>query len=104
MLSDWGKCIINHIPKSSTTDRRDPFSYRGISLAPAMYKLYYLVLNSRLNSWSDKNPKLVDEQNGFRKGKTTADHVLFLVNIIDTREKLKKKKKKKIHIPSFYRF
>ena len=42
----WGKCIINPIPKSSTTDRRDPLSYRGISLAPAMYKLYCSVLNS----------------------------------------------------------
>ena len=26
--SDWGKCIINPIPKSCTNDRRDPLSYR----------------------------------------------------------------------------
>lgn len=90
MPSDWGKCIINPIPKSSTTDKRDPLSYRGISLAPAMYKLYCSILNSRLTAWSDENDKIVDEQNGFRKGRSTTDHVLSLVNIIDTRKKLKK--------------
>ena len=88
--ADWGKCIINPIPKSSTTDRRDPLSYRGICLAPAMYKLYCSVLNSRLTSWSDENHKLEDEQNGFRKGKSTTDHISSLMNIIDTRKKLKK--------------
>ena len=36
------------------------------------------------------NHKLVDEQNGFRKGKSTTDHISSLVNIIDTRKKLKK--------------
>ena len=50
--SEWDKCIINPIPKSSTSDRRDPLSYRGISLAPSMYKLYCSVLNRRLSSWA----------------------------------------------------
>lgn len=73
------------IPKSSITNRRDPLSYRGISLAPAMYKLY-------CSSWSDENHKLVDEQNGFRKRRSTTDHISSLVSIIDTRKKLKFKK------------
>ena len=67
--SGWGKCIINPIPKSSTTGRRDPLSYRGISLAPAMYKLYCSVLNKRLTAWSEQYGKLSDEQNGLRKGR-----------------------------------
>ena len=52
--------------------------------------LYRYILNSRLSSWSDENHKRVDEQNGFRKGKSTTDHISSLVNIIDTRKKLKK--------------
>ena len=88
--SEWGKCIINPIPKSSTADRRDPLSYRGISLAPAMYKLYCSVLNRRLTSWAEQNGKVVDEQNGFRKGRSTTDHILSLTSIIDTRKKCKK--------------
>lgn len=47
--SDWGKGIINPIPKSSTADRRDPLSYRGITLANSMYKLYCSLLNDRLS-------------------------------------------------------
>ena len=88
--TEWGKCIINPIPKSSTSDRRDPLSYRGISLAPAMYKLYCSVLNRRLTSWAEQNNKVVDEQNGFRKGRSTTDHILSLTSIIDTRKKIKK--------------
>lgn len=88
--SDWGKCVINPIPKSSTSDRRDPLSYRGISLAPAMYKLYCSVLNRRLSSWSEQHGKLTDDQNGFRKGRSTTDHILSLTNIIDTRKRLRK--------------
>ena len=85
--SDWGNCIINPIPKSSTSDKRDPLSYRGISLAPTMYKLYCSILNRRLSYWSEQNDKVVDEQNGFRKGRSTADQILSLTNIIDTRKK-----------------
>ncbi len=47
----WSKGIINPLPKSSTTDPRDPLQYRGITLAPAAYKLYCRVLNERLTTW-----------------------------------------------------
>ena len=35
----WNKGIITPIPKCSTTDPRDPLSYRGITLAPCAYKI-----------------------------------------------------------------
>lgn len=88
--SIWGKCVINPIPKSSTTDPRDPLSYRGISLASSVYKIYCSILNSRLSSWVESNNKIVDEQNGFRKGRSTTDQISSLTNIIDTRKKQKK--------------
>ena len=58
---------INPIPKANTADPRDPLPYRGITLAPATYKLYCSVLNERLDKWLSRNNTLVDEQNGFRK-------------------------------------
>ena len=87
--SDWGKGIINPIPKSSTMDPRDPLSYRGITLASAMYKIYCAVLNKRLSKWVENNGILVDEQNGFRKGRSTVDHISSLSNLINTRKKAK---------------
>ncbi|XP_052256259.1 uncharacterized protein LOC127861632 isoform X1 [Dreissena polymorpha] len=88
--SMWGKNIINPIPKSSTADKRDPLQYRGISLACTMYKLYASILNHRLSSWSELNDKIEDEQNGFRKKRSTLDHISALTNIIDVRKKLHK--------------
>ena len=88
--SEWGKCIINPIPKSSTSDPRDPLSYRGISLASAMYKIYASILNARLTHWSEDNNVLADEQGGFRRKRSTVDQISTVVNLIDTRKKLKK--------------
>ena len=87
--SDWGKCVINPIPKSCTSDRRDPLSYRGIALAPSMYKIYCFILNERLSNWSEQNGKIIDEQNGFRKKCSTVDHLSSLTSLIDTRRKRK---------------
>ena len=71
----WSYGIINPIPKSSTTDPRNPLSYRGITLACCMYKLYAAGLRSRLSLWCETFGKLVDEQNGFRCKRSTTDHL-----------------------------
>ena len=65
----WLKGIINPIPKASTSDSRDPLSYRGTTLAPVTYKVYCTILNERLISWNEQHNIIVDEQNGFRKKK-----------------------------------
>ena len=85
----WSKTIINPIPKSSTLDPRDPLSYRGISLASAVYKVYCRIINTRLNDWVERNNVIVDEQNGFRKNRSTTDQISSLVDIIETRKKCK---------------
>ncbi len=82
--------MINPIPKSGCQDARNPLSYRGISLAASMYKLYCYILNSRLSSWAESNNILVDEQNGFRKGRSTIDHLSTITNVIESRKMLKR--------------
>ena len=88
--SIWKHGIINPIPKSSTSDPRDPLNYWGITLTPACYKLYCNILNTRLTKWENDNNVLLDNQNGFRKERNTIDPVSSLTTLIDTR-KLKKK-------------
>ncbi len=97
--SIWGKCIINPIPKSPSADARDPLSYRGIALASVMYKMYCNILNNRLSIWAEANDKLADEQNGFRKKRSTMDHVSSITSLIETR-----KEKQERNFYSFYRF
>ena len=88
--SIWKQGIINPIPKASTTDRRDPLNYRGITVTPACYKLFCRILNARLDKWEAENRILSDNQNGFRKGRITIDHISSLTTLIETR-KVKKK-------------
>jgi hypothetical protein len=61
-------------------DPRDPSCYRGIALPCVSYKLYCNILNERLAQWVDDNNLLVDEQNGFRKGRSTIDQLSTLTN------------------------
>ena len=87
---EWSKCILNPIPKSSSLNKNDPLSYRGIALAPASYKLFCALVNNRLTKWAEDNNIIADEQNGFRAGRSTIDHISSLTNILETR-KLKRK-------------
>ena len=64
-------------------------SYRGISLASSVYKIYCSILNDRLYKWADDNKKLEDEQGGFRKNRSTTDQISSLTSIIDSRKKRK---------------
>ena len=43
-----------------------------------------------MSQWIDDNNGLADEQNGFRKGRSTIDQIASLTNIIDVRKKLRK--------------
>ena len=52
-----------------------------------MYKLFSSVLNTRLSKWIEENKILAEEQNGFRKGRSTVDQISSLTNIINTRKK-----------------
>ena len=79
--TEWGKGIINLIPKSNSNDQRVPLSYRGITLASSLYKLYCAILNNRLTRWVEENGKLVDEQTGLRKNRNTIDQVKYLTKL-----------------------
>jgi len=64
-------------------------SYRGISLASAVHRIYCRIINSRLSDWVEKNNVLVDEQNRFRRKRGTIDHISSLVDIVETRLRFK---------------
>ena len=67
---------------SSNLNKNEPLSYRGIALASSSYKLFCALINTRLTKWAEGNDILADEQNGFRSGRSTIDHVSSLTYII----------------------
>ena len=80
------KSVKSPIPKCTASDPRDPLSYRGIAITPVVYKVYCSLLNDRVMAWSEHNYLIYEGQNGFRKGKSTIDHISSLTQIIETRK------------------
>ena len=62
----WGEGIIVPIFKGGNND--DPSSYRGITLINILGKIYSQILLNRLNSWAEKEEKILQNQFGFQKG------------------------------------
>ena len=83
--SIWQKAYIVPIPKSALKDPHVPLNYRGISLLSSVYKIYTSILCNRLASFCDANNMLVDEQNGFRCGRSCSDHLFTLSSIVRNR-------------------
>ena len=84
----WLQALIYPIPKSLQNDPRVPLNYRGISLLPVISKLYTATLNKRLNIFTENNDTIVNEQNGFRPGRSCLDHIFVLQNTLRIRNQL----------------
>ena len=72
----WTKAILIPIHKKGSVDSTD--NYRGISLLSVVSKVYTSILNNRLTTWVETNSILSDAQCGFRKGRSTIDHIFTL--------------------------
>ena len=75
VIPESSRGIINPIPKNPKDDSHNPLNHRGITITSSVYKLYCYVLNYRLTSWIENKSILCDEQDGFRKNRSTMDHI-----------------------------
>ncbi len=83
--SNWLRGIVTPIPKGSDKDPSAPLNYCGISLSSSVQKVYSSIINARLTNYLEATDILVDEQNGFRKGRACIDHVYALSATIRNR-------------------
>ncbi len=51
--------------------------YHGISLLSTIYKLYAGILNNRLVTYLEDNNIYVEEQNGFRQNRSSAEDISY---------------------------
>ena len=84
----WQQSIIKPIPKPGGNSI-DPNDYRGISLQSVVTKVLCYIMNSRLCEYLEHLNLLVEEQNGFRKGRSCQDHIFSLHSIIHCRKILR---------------
>ena len=74
MPQEWETGMVINIHKKGTKSKCE--NYRGITLLPAAYKLFASVIKNRLNEHLEDS--MVEEQCGFRKGRSCTD-VIFTV-------------------------
>ena len=70
----WKHAIIKPIPRGATKDPFEPLNHWGISLVSCVAKSYIKVIS-------------VDEQNGFRPGRSCEVHIFALSKIIQGKVK-----------------
>uniref|UniRef100_A0A1Y1K801 Reverse transcriptase domain-containing protein n=1 Tax=Photinus pyralis TaxID=7054 RepID=A0A1Y1K801_PHOPY len=89
--SEWKQAVVVPIPKRG----KDPLlaqHYRPISLTSCLGKLLEKMVNGRLQTFLERNNIYVPYQTGFRKGRSTIDHLVKLsdriLNTFDSGEHL----------------
>jgi hypothetical protein len=64
----------------------DPKDYRTISMMSVTAKCFEMILNRRLELWSDRMGCISDLQGGFRKERSTTDQIWILKEIVRSRK------------------
>ena len=76
----WGEGII--VPIFKGGDAENAKNYRGITLINILGKIYSQILLNRLTKWSNENDKIISNQFGFQKGKSTIGCIFIFQSII----------------------
>ena len=77
---DWTVSILHPLHKKGDTNVAD--NYRGISLLNVCSKIYSFILNKRLTNWIEENNIIGEEQAGFRRDRSTNDHIFTMLAVI----------------------
>jgi hypothetical protein len=80
----WGSGVI--VPLHKHDSRLLPSNYRPITLMSVVGKLFGIVVNSRLQQFSERMGTISDEQGGFRTHRGTVDQVFLLREILASRK------------------
>ena len=83
---DWDQSDLKPIDKGGDKDPRSPLNHRPICIMSCVAKIYFGVLNARLQSYLNSNDLLSDTQNGFRSARSCIDHIFSLITILRNRK------------------
>lgn len=82
--TSWKEATVIPIPKPGK-DHQDTNNYRPIALTSCLCKTVERMVNHRLVWYLEKNKKINKFQSGFRKGRSTLDHLIRLETFIRDR-------------------
>ena len=79
------------VPLFKKGDRNEPGNYRGVCLLSLGSRILARVLACRLQKWAESVKVLDDDQQGFRKGRSTVDATQMMVRLQEDQEDLWKR-------------
>jgi len=82
MPQEWETGMVINVHKKGTKTKYE--NYRGITLLPTGYKLFGNIIKNRLNEHMED--EMVEEQRGFRKGRSCTDAIFTVQQIIEKRK------------------
>ena len=86
---DWGHSKLITLWKGPTKGKiSDPSSYRGLQIGSTLCKIMMMIIINRLKTWY--NNQLLDQQQGFRSERGTADGIFIAKSIQQITNKMKK--------------
>ena len=86
---DWKKSKLVALWKGAKKGSKDdPNAYRGLQIGSTLCKILVIIIINRLKTWYED--QLLDEQQGFRTGRGTADGVYIIKRVQEISSKMKK--------------
>ena len=86
---DWGHSKLITLWKGPSKGKiSDPSSYRGLQIGSTLCKIMMMIIINRLKTWY--NNQLLDQQQGFRSERGTADGIFIAKSIQQITNKMKK--------------
>jgi len=82
--AEWSRGIVVPIHKGGP--RESTSNYRGITVLSNVGKLFAAVLERRLSSWCEAKGVFGQAQAGFRRHRSTVDHIFVLAEVIKRRK------------------
>jgi len=82
MPQEWETGMVINIHKKGTKSKCE--TYRGITLLPTAYKLFANIIRNKLNEYL--GDEMIEEQRGFRKGRSRTDAIFTVQQIIEKRK------------------
>ena len=85
----WGHSQLNASWKGpSKGSIKDPSSYRGLQIGATMSKILVVIILNRIKDWYDN--QLLEQQQGFRRGRGTADGIFVTKRVQQISDKMNK--------------
>ena len=87
--TDWKHSKLVALWKGAKKGSKDdPNAYRGLQIGSTLCKILVIIIINRIKSWYEN--QILDEQQGFRSGRGTADGVYIIKRVQEISNKMKK--------------